>query len=91
MDSYISFDNGKDMWDALEAKFGASDAGSELYVMEQFYDYKMTDERSVVQKLMRYSRSLRNLSTSSVTYRTSSSPVALSPSFHLHGATLLLL
>ena len=48
--SYMSFDTGKDMWDALEAKFGASDAGSELYVMEQFYDYKMTDERSVVQQ-----------------------------------------
>ena len=46
----MSFDNGKDMWAALEAKFGASDAGSELYVMEQFCDYKMTDERSVVQQ-----------------------------------------
>src|SRR3989337_332245 len=50
VDSYMSFDNGKDMWDALEAKFGASDAGSELYVMEQLYDYKMTDERTVVQQ-----------------------------------------
>ena len=29
-------------------QFGASDTGSELYVMEQFYDYKMTVERSVV-------------------------------------------
>ena len=48
VDSYMSFDNGKDMWVVLEAKFGASDTGSELYVMEQFYDYKMTDERSVV-------------------------------------------
>ena len=46
----MSFDNGKDMWAALEAKFGASDAGSELYVIEKFYDYKMTDERSVVQQ-----------------------------------------
>lgn len=43
MDSCMSFENGKDMWAALEAKFGASDAGSELYVMEQFYDYKMTE------------------------------------------------
>ena len=50
VDSYMSFDNGNDMWAALEAKFGASDAGIELYVMEQFYDYKMTDERSVVQQ-----------------------------------------
>ena len=45
----MSFDNDKDMWAALEAKFGASDTGSELYFMEQFYDYKMTDERPVVQ------------------------------------------
>ncbi|EEE69506.1 hypothetical protein OsJ_28953 [Oryza sativa Japonica Group] len=42
--------SGKDMWDALEAKFGVSDAGSELYVMEQFYDYKMVDDRSVVEQ-----------------------------------------
>ena len=36
------------MWDALEAKFGATDAGSELYAMEQFHDYKMVDNRSVL-------------------------------------------
>jgi hypothetical protein len=28
----------KDMWDALEDKFRVSNAGSELYVMEQFFD-----------------------------------------------------
>ena len=50
VDSYMSFDNGKDMWAALKAKFGASDADSELYVMEQFYDYKMIEERTVVQQ-----------------------------------------
>jgi hypothetical protein len=50
VEAYMSFDNGKDMWDALEAKFGVSDAGSELYVMEQFYDYKMTSDRSVVEQ-----------------------------------------
>jgi hypothetical protein len=32
--SYISFSSGKDLWDALEAKFSVSDAGSELYLME---------------------------------------------------------
>nr|AAP03379.1 putative gag-pol polyprotein [Oryza sativa Japonica Group]AAT85294.1 Gag and Pol protein, putative [Oryza sativa Japonica Group]ABF98121.1 retrotransposon protein, putative, Ty1-copia subclass, expressed [Oryza sativa Japonica Group] len=42
--------SGKDMWGALEAKFGVSDAGSELYVMEQFYDYKMVDDRSIVEQ-----------------------------------------
>ena len=50
VDSYMLFDSGKDMWAALEATFGPSGAGNELYVMEQFCDYKMTDERSVVQQ-----------------------------------------
>ena len=50
VDSYMSFDSGKDMWATLEAMFGASGVGNELYVMEQFCDYKMTDERSVVQQ-----------------------------------------
>ncbi|KAK1667305.1 hypothetical protein QYE76_055464 [Lolium multiflorum] len=50
VDPYMAFDHGKDAWDALEAKFGVSDAGTELYVMEQYYDYRMTDERSVVEK-----------------------------------------
>jgi len=35
---------GKDMWDAHEAKFKIADASSELYVMEQSYDYKMVDD-----------------------------------------------
>lgn len=50
VDAYASIDNGKDMWDALEAKFGVSDAGTELYIMEQFYDYRMIEERSVVEQ-----------------------------------------
>ena len=41
---------GKELWDALEAKFGVSDAGSELYLMEQLYDYKMVENRSVVEQ-----------------------------------------
>ena len=40
----------KELWDALEAKFGVSDAGSELYLMEQLYDYKMVETRSVVEQ-----------------------------------------
>jgi hypothetical protein len=50
VDSYLSLTTGKDMWDALEAKFGVSDVGSELYVMEQFFDYKMTDEHNIVEQ-----------------------------------------
>ena len=47
---YMDMDTGKDMWDALEAKFGVADASTELYIMEKFYDYKMVDDRSVVEQ-----------------------------------------
>jgi hypothetical protein len=48
--SYISFPSGKNLWDALEAKFGVSDAGSELHLMEQLFDCKMVENRSVVEQ-----------------------------------------
>ncbi|XP_066361226.1 uncharacterized protein [Miscanthus floridulus] len=41
---------GKELWDALVGKFGVTDAGSELYLMEQLYDYKMIENRSVVEQ-----------------------------------------
>ena len=91
VDSYMSFDNGKDMWAAHEAKFGASNACSELYVMEQFYDYKMTDERFVVQQAHEIQSLAKELSTSSVCCRTNLLPEASLPSFHLRGTILLLL
>ncbi|XP_073357895.1 uncharacterized protein [Aegilops tauschii subsp. strangulata] len=50
VDPFMTIMVGKDMWDALEAKFGVADAGSELYIMEQYHDYKMTDDRSVVEQ-----------------------------------------
>ena len=65
VDAYESIDNGKDMWDALEAKFGVSDAGTELYIMEQFYDYRMTEERSVVEQaheIQSFARELEHFS-----------------------------
>jgi hypothetical protein len=36
--SYIILPTGKELWDALVGKFGVTDAGSELYLMEQLYD-----------------------------------------------------
>jgi hypothetical protein len=50
VDAYVPLQTGKELWDALEARYGASDAGSELYVMEQFHDYRMVDDRSVVEQ-----------------------------------------
>jgi hypothetical protein len=49
-DSYISCMTGKELWDALDAKLGVSDVGSELYIMEQLFNYKMVDNRPVVEQ-----------------------------------------
>jgi hypothetical protein len=50
VDFYLTKASGKELWDALETKFGVSDVGSELYVMEQFCDYKMVDDCSIVEQ-----------------------------------------
>uniref|UniRef100_A0A8R7QMW9 Uncharacterized protein n=1 Tax=Triticum urartu TaxID=4572 RepID=A0A8R7QMW9_TRIUA len=35
VDAYLHMRVAKDLWEALESKFGATDAGSEMYIMEQ--------------------------------------------------------
>jgi hypothetical protein len=35
-----------------DTKFGVSDASGELYVMEQLYDYKMVEDRSIVEQVL---------------------------------------
>jgi hypothetical protein len=48
--NYISCASGQVLWDALEAKFEVYNAGSELYLMEQLYDYKMVENYSLVKQ-----------------------------------------
>jgi hypothetical protein len=50
VDAYVPLQIDKEMWDALKAKYGVSDADSELYVMEQFHDYRMVDGCSMVEQ-----------------------------------------
>jgi hypothetical protein len=50
VDFYLTATSGKELWDALETKYGVSDARSELYVMEQFRDYKMVDDCSIMEQ-----------------------------------------
>jgi hypothetical protein len=49
-DIYISLQSAKELWNALEDKYGISNAGSELYVLELFTDYKMVYDRLVVEQ-----------------------------------------
>jgi hypothetical protein len=50
VDFYLTDTSGKELWDVLETKYCVSDAGSELYAMEHFRDYKMVDDRSIVEQ-----------------------------------------
>jgi hypothetical protein len=50
VDVNIQHTDGKELWEALTTKYGASNAGSDLYIMESFYDYKMADNRSIVEQ-----------------------------------------
>jgi hypothetical protein len=48
--SYLMCTSAKELWDALDEKLGVYDAGSELYIMEQLFDYKMVENRPVVEQ-----------------------------------------
>jgi hypothetical protein len=47
-DVYMHMKSATELWEALEHKYSASDAGLELYVMEQYHDFKMVDNRSIL-------------------------------------------
>jgi hypothetical protein len=49
-DVFMHIKDEKELWDALDAKFGAADADSELYIKESFHDFKMTKNLPVVQQ-----------------------------------------
>ena len=50
VDVYIDMTDAKVLWDALVARYDAADASNELYLMESFHDYKMVNNRSVVEQ-----------------------------------------
>jgi hypothetical protein len=47
-DTYLRYKTSKEMWDTLINEYGGSDAGTELYIIEQYHDYQMVAEKSVV-------------------------------------------
>jgi hypothetical protein len=47
-DTYLHYKTSKEMWDTLNTEYGGSDAGIELYIIEQYHDYQMVDGKSVV-------------------------------------------
>jgi hypothetical protein len=39
-----------ELWEALDRKYAESDAGRELYVNDQYHEYRMVDDRSIVEQ-----------------------------------------
>jgi hypothetical protein len=50
VDFYLTTTSDKELWDVLETKYGVFDVGNELYVIEQFCDYKMANDYSIVEQ-----------------------------------------
>jgi hypothetical protein len=89
VDSYLTCTTAKELWDALDEKFDVYDAGSELYIMEQLFDYKMVENHPVVDQAHEIRHWPRNLNNSHVSCLASSWPTVLSLSCRLLGRTLL--
>ena len=49
VDIYLHVRAAKDLWEASESKFGATHAGREMYIIEQFRDYKMVENHPVLE------------------------------------------
>jgi hypothetical protein len=47
-DTHLRYKTAKEMLDTLNTEYGGSDAGTELYIIEQYHDYQMVDGKSVV-------------------------------------------
>jgi hypothetical protein len=89
VDSYLTCISAKELWDTLYEKFGVSDAGSELYIMEQMFDYKMVENCPIVEQAQEIQHWLRNSNSSHVSCLTSSWLAVLSLRCHLLGRILL--
>ena len=50
VDVYMHMEDTKELGDALVAKYDVTDAGSELYTMDSFHDFRMVNNRSIVEQ-----------------------------------------
>jgi hypothetical protein len=62
-DTYLQKKTGKDIWQALEAQYGVSNDGGELYLMEQILDYTIVEDRSVVEQAHEAQALVKDLET----------------------------
>jgi hypothetical protein len=48
-DIYMHHTLARELWDALDRKYVKSDAGRKLYVNDQYHEYRMVDDQSIVE------------------------------------------
>jgi hypothetical protein len=60
-DAVMHYRDAKLLWDYLNATYGASDAGKELYLMESFHDYKIVANKSIVEQAHEVQRMAKEL------------------------------
>src|SRR3954468_18637579 len=91
VDPYMSFDNGKDTWEALEPSLGSRTLALSCMSWSNSMTTRWLMSAPSLSKLMRYNHLPKNLSCSNVPYQTNLWSVALLPSFLPRGGTLVLL
>ena len=60
-DVYMNIKGVVELWEALEHKSCALDAGCELHVMEQYHNFKMIDKRSGMEQAHEFQRIMSEL------------------------------
>uniref|UniRef100_A0A2N9HZD6 Integrase catalytic domain-containing protein n=1 Tax=Fagus sylvatica TaxID=28930 RepID=A0A2N9HZD6_FAGSY len=53
-DIYCSYKSAKDIWEALKKKYSTEDAGLKKYVVGRFLDYKMIDDKPIMEQVHEY-------------------------------------
>uniref|UniRef100_A0A2N9HRF5 Uncharacterized protein n=1 Tax=Fagus sylvatica TaxID=28930 RepID=A0A2N9HRF5_FAGSY len=53
-DIYCGYNSAKEIWDALKKKYSMEDAGFKKYVVGRFLDYKMVDEKPIMDQVHEY-------------------------------------
>jgi hypothetical protein len=79
------------MWDTLNIEYEDSDAGIELYIIEQYHDYQMVDGKNVVTQAHEIQCMVKELRLLKIVVPNEFVAGALLPNCLLHGGILPLL
>ncbi|KAH0754452.1 hypothetical protein KY290_024722 [Solanum tuberosum] len=53
-DLFVTYKSVKEIWDSLDKKYGADDAGKKKYVVRQWIKFQMVDNKSIMEQVHEY-------------------------------------